>query len=677
MDISDLDIGTYRDAWSTVPPGALTGIPGCSRKIPDNARALIPTLLSDRSRYEIWKANGSSPYEVALRRDRLRDDVPDLVQYQWNALDFALHRRDAALWHVVGSGKTRTLLSWALLTGTKVLYCTRASARRSVAAEIEKWTTVKYQICTGQDPYLQPQLVPHKRQPNRMVSKILPVEVPLDRDALIYVCGYEILPYWAETFLSFMQGKAWSVVFDEVQHVKSYKRAAKKNSETGKTTFNRAASARVVSLAAVRRIAATGTPIRDRPRDLWAELDLIEPASWGSNWEFVHRYADARETNWGGLDTTGSSNESELRLRLDRVVHRVGYAEVQRGIPPKIRTVIRIPIEDQLTIEAAIKIVGGEQSLRGLPRSIALAAVQKRPAIVDLIESYFDDTGGPVKVTVFTFLRSDCDALTTELRKRLAGQIQTRGLKIYSGHGGQPVEERDRLRLAYMQSDCPCILVGTGDAWGEAVALNDTDKALFASLPYTPGQLEQWEGRFHRKGQKKHVEILYTIGVGTVDEYIANILLSKVPAVSAQVDLGGTLGTEQSLSEAIGMNDESMKSNLMSMILADHNGYDAGGTVTKDRQERSASIPSGDVRSVAWKATTTRSVSTSRKRIRSLAKTAASASTSENLIPDLAMEGAEAQRESDTLVVHGEMSAGTIQQTIRTNPLVSLPKEKP
>jgi hypothetical protein len=111
------------------------------------------------------------------------------------------------------------------------------------------------------------------------------------------------------------------------------------------------------------------------------------------------------------------------------------------------------------------------------------------------------------------------------------------------------------------------VLVGTGGAFGEAVSLNDSDVAVLASLPFTGGELIQWRGRFHRKGQKKHVQIIYTVAVDTVDEHIADILLSKLPAMAEQVALGGEAEATGVLERAIGLNDESTKEALMLKIM--------------------------------------------------------------------------------------------------------------
>jgi SNF2 family DNA or RNA helicase len=79
----------------------------------------------------------------------------------------------------------------------------------------------------------------------------------------------------------------------------------------------------------------------------------------------------------------------------------------------------------------------------------------------------------------------------------------------------------------------PCLLVGTGDAFGESINLQDTDAALFVMLPWTPGQVRQWEGRFVRHGMKRPVVIYYVVAEETVDEQVADKLISKLPAVEA------------------------------------------------------------------------------------------------------------------------------------------------
>lgn len=543
--------------WSTlqVPPSLLMklqGVPGVNGKLPFNVSGLVPC------------AGAFSLHGQELRWSRLKNkrEAPALAPYQEAGLKFALGRRDAALWHVVGAGKTRVFLSWGLLTGERLIYVTRASARRTAEAEVEKWTKVKAQVLVGIDPHVREGLIPSEKRPGKFKKGLVHVEEPLDPDALVYIVGYEVLPYWCEVLANAARGNGWSVVFDEIHHVKS---RVRKSGGAGKV-FNRAGAAKAISLACARRLGGTGTPIRDRPRDLWAELDLIEPSAWGDNWTFVHRYCDARQSSFGGLDTSGKSNESELRVRLDAVVHRVGYEEVQRDLPPLVESVVRIPVSEQSDPEEARSRL--PDSLQGkLPRSIAFASALKLNAVIDLVESQFDgeSRATPRKVAVLTFLRRDCEDIAAELSKRFAKAGAK--VQVLAAHGGTPPEKRDHLRQQYMESLTEVVLIGTGDAWGEAVNLNDTDVAVMASLPFTPGQITQWRGRFHRKGQKKNVQIIYPIAVDTVDEHVANVLLRKLPAVAQQVDLGGESEAASVLERAIGLNDEEAREILMKKIM--------------------------------------------------------------------------------------------------------------
>ena len=107
--------------------------------------------------------------------------------------------------------------------------------------------------------------------------------------------------------------------------------------------------------------------------------------------------------------------------------------------------------------------------------------------------------------------------------KKSKGKIQ-----VWAAHGGNDATERQDIVDKYMQSTEACALVGTGNSFGESLNMQDTDAAFFVMLPYTPGELRQWEGRFCRLGQKRTVTIYYVIAEATVDEHVADILISSI-----------------------------------------------------------------------------------------------------------------------------------------------------
>jgi hypothetical protein len=239
---------------------------------------------------------------------------------------------------------------------------------------------------------------------------------------------------------------------------------------------------------------------------------------------------DRKPGTYGGYDTTGTSNLEELTGRLAKVTHHIAYTTTHRQLPPKRRQSVYVGAEDQIPPSAGFANELKKAQLRGatavLEVKLAEAASRKRKAVLGIIEDHVYAGG---KVVMFTGRRKDVDVLGELIRKSDAVKAKSAG--VWAAHGENSSEERSNIVLEYMAHPGPCVLVGTGDSFGESLNMQDTDAALFVMLPYTPGQIRQWEGRFCRLGQKRPVTIYYVIAEGSVDEHVADILIRKLPAV--------------------------------------------------------------------------------------------------------------------------------------------------
>lgn len=443
----------------------------------------------------------------------LREWVPGfMAPYQTDAVQ-ELGGKSGHLWHAAGSGKTLTSIVWSLCYPGNTLVTTRAAVRRQFGREIERFTKHRALV------------IEEKKDCDPKVLE--------ETEALFLVLGWEMLPDCVETILKHFKPVNW--IADEMHKCKSHRRWGATPTETGKLAFspldNIAHAAMKVSRATKRRVAATATPIKDRVRDLWAQLDLIHPDAWGPFYRedkasFAGRYCSAHRGFYGGIETAGSSNLDELWDRVSLVTHHVPHSVTHRHLPPRRRLVTYVPAADQVratgfqkTMKQAAK--AGRGAL--LEAKLMEAAARKRKAVIEIVE---EAVANKQKVIVFTGRREDCD----DLGKMVSDRFGTEAT-VFTGHGGTPAPVRDGIQQAYMASTGPAILVGTGDAWGEGVNLQDTDLLLIAMLPYTPGQVIQWEGRVARHGQKRPVMIQYLVAENTVDEHVAGILLEKLPAV--------------------------------------------------------------------------------------------------------------------------------------------------
>ena len=472
-----------------------------------------------------------------------------LMAYQKEALCVGAGRRGVHFWHPTGAGKTCSAILWSLLVPGPVIVITRAAARFQYAREWEKYTKCR--------PFIIRPASTMKKKSETLEQYLLS-----DEKRHVVVAAWESLQLYIDKLVDMRPS---AVIWDEAHLGKSSKRwesvplpelpedpkealklaldqdaeARARNGFISDNDGNRvmilpldntATAAARLARAAWRRCATTATPVKDRVRDLWAQLDIVEPDAWGSATCWLDRYADRKPGTYGGYDTTGTSNLEELTGRLAKVTHHIAYTTTHRQLPPKRRQSVYVGAEDQIPPSAGFANELKKAQLRGatavLEVKLAEAASRKRKAVLGIIEDHVYAGG---KVVMFTGRRKDVDVLGELIRKSDAVKAKSAG--VWAAHGENSSEERSNIVLEYMAHPGPCVLVGTGDSFGESLNMQDTDAALFVMLPYTPGQIRQWEGRFCRLGQKRPVTIYYVIAEGSVDEHVADILIRKLPAV--------------------------------------------------------------------------------------------------------------------------------------------------
>ena len=548
---------TQRDQMVAVPGVRAYG---AELLIPHHALTLAmekATALQLHFREAAWNPGAAPPGAAPREWDLVEDDLRRggeartfvldgfLTEYQRAALCFASGKTGVHFWHPTGAGKTLTGILWSLLVPGNVIIVTRAASRLQYGREVERYTHLR--------PYvIRPASTLKKGSQTLADYMALP-------GRRVVIVGWEALTH----NLDALQQYAWSsAIYDESHRGKSPKRwervplaelegeaedrAAQFQEQTATAkarggfvsedddgsrfmmlpVLNTAAAAAQVARLAERRALTTATPVKDRVRDLWGQLDLAEPDSWGSATTWMDRYCDRKPGIYGGYDTTGMSNMKELTDRLQAIVHRIDYRDTHRSLPPKRRQSVYVAPEDQGRPTAGFPAELREAAKRGpsaiLECKLAQAASKKRKAVIQLVG---DHVGSKQKVVIFTGRKRDVDTLGAELRKKL------KGTQVWAAHGGSTPTQRQQVVDDYMEHPGPCVLVGTGDAFGEAINLHDTDAALFVMLPWTPGQVRQWEGRFCRLGQKRPVVIYYVVAEHTVDEHVADKLISKLPGV--------------------------------------------------------------------------------------------------------------------------------------------------
>lgn len=267
----------------------------------------------------------------------------------------------------------------------------------------------------------------------------------------------------------------------------------------------------------------TATPIRDRRRDLWAQLRIVLPfdKSVGrSSWNWLHYYCGAKRDHWGGLDTTGESNTEELAAFLLQHFVLATRAEVAHELPAVQRDVRLVTLDRE---NRAVKHGGG------IEEAIARSAASKEPMAAELACDYLVGRGKVVVVTSRRALAHSMLAAIQRASKALPPAVK-RTLWLHTVTGETPIPERQREVNEFNAREDTACLVATMDSIQTSIDIHQTDALVFAALPYTPYGVDQMEGRTGRLGGRP-VTIHYLIAENSIDERVRELLLDKLDAV--------------------------------------------------------------------------------------------------------------------------------------------------
>lgn len=417
----------------------------------------------------------------------------------------------------MGLGKTAQALAWLALHPKErpaVVVCP-ASLKFNWLEEINKWMKKPgmVQVLSGRKP-----------QKNKAIY------------GDIIIINYDILPNkyikkgkrmieqpftgWVDYLL---ERKPKVVVLDESHYIK--------NSKAMRTK-----AACKLAKHCSNLICLTGTPILNRPVEIFNTLNAIDASLFPSFWRFAQRYCGAKHNGWG-WNFNGASRTKELNQLLSHIMIRRTKKEVLSELPDKQRTTIPLELAnkkeyqqiknnflawliDKKGTQAAKKASKVEQ-LTKVEYLKQAAARGKLKAAIKWIENVIENE----KLVVFATHKEIIDQLTNHFDKE--------AVKI----DGSTTQAKRKEAVDRFQKDSKVkLFIGNIKAAGVGITLTAASKVAFLELPWTPGELIQAEDRCHRIGQKNAVNIYYLVGLDTIDSYIANLLKEKAEVIEKVVD---------------------------------------------------------------------------------------------------------------------------------------------
>ena len=364
------------------------------------------------------------------------------------------------------------------------------------------------------------------RREIRMVDPAAAVEVIGARDGACdsprwVVVNYDLLKAHAER----LRAVPWAgVILDEAHFIKN-------NSQRTSLCFKLLGvqdSARATVAGPEQVYLLTGTPMTNRPRDLYNLLRSVGHPAARSFIGFARRYCDAYRNDYGWV-TDGASNLEELNLLMKEVMLRRTKDEVL-DLPPKIRSWVPVELDAKSVIKAQALFVNwlassdpekpNDKEFLGRLQKVRVALHKAKQAAVE--ERIRDVLETGQKVVVFTSF--------TEGLKRHAAKL---GAAAVTVSGDDTVEKRtaavDRFQTDPSVRLAACNIV----AGGVGITLTAATHVIFQDLDWVPANHAQAEDRAYRLGQTRAVTVEYFIVDGTLDGFMAELLETKIRLIQA------------------------------------------------------------------------------------------------------------------------------------------------
>jgi len=371
----------------------------------------------------------------------------------------------------------------------------------------------------------------------------------------VVIANYDILARHADR----LRSEDWDIaILDEAHYIKNPK------SQRAKAILgDPKAKTPTFPIRARKRVVLTGTPIPNRPIEIFPIVSWLFPTEFRSFWGFAKRYANAHNNGFG-WDLTGSSNLSELqeKLRVLGMVRRL-KGDVLTELPPKTRQII------ELSSEAAGRAVKREtedwerreQVIAQLRDAVELSKASDDPedyakaaeALQEATQAAFTEMAGLRHETALAKVPALIEHLIDSLEdgrkivffchhKDVAAQVRDgvakAGYGVVCGTGDMDVTARQASVERFQADPDVRLFVATIMAMGVGHTLTASAHVVFGELDWTPGNVTQAEDRCHRIGQTGNVLIQHVVLEGSIDARMVEILVEKQQVIERALDRG-------------------------------------------------------------------------------------------------------------------------------------------
>jgi SWI/SNF-related matrix-associated actin-dependent regulator 1 of chromatin subfamily A len=433
--------------------------------------------------------------------------VPGSLPHQLTGTQFLREHKQAALFDEQGLGKSKQLIDAIVAEvaagsiGGALIVCPNG-LKSNWEAEIARFSSLPCAVFGS------------GRKARRVAFQSL--------RAAFYIINYEAVAAELPSLRALLRFKPMALVLDESHRIKT------PDSKVARAVHH-------LRGEAARRYLLTGTPVANKPEDLWSQIFFLDDGhSLGRTFEeFREQFLNVD----GGYQKLDVLRERIATLSL----RRTKAAAVE--LPNKIhqRVIIDLAPEQQRLyaqlrdeLELWVRSLSGGEVLKHaeaiFTRMIRLAQLASNPALVD---TGYTET--PAKFAALDKLMASYTQAAhqkvifwTSFVPNIAALAQRYArLKPSILHGEMSILARDRAVTAFRTDPEVRLMIANPAAAREGLTLTEANVAIYLDRTFNLVDYLQSQDRIHRISQTRDCEIVLLIARDTIDEFIDFTLEQK------------------------------------------------------------------------------------------------------------------------------------------------------
>jgi SWI/SNF-related matrix-associated actin-dependent regulator of chromatin subfamily A-like protein 1 len=344
-----------------------------------------------------------------------------------------------------------------------------------------------------------------------------------DRDAAVHVINFDIFFKYREE----LEALGFDLLIIDEAHYLKNKDAARTQAIYG--GYHRKSRKRLPPFPTRYAVLLTGTPVLNRPAELFPSLNYLAPDRFKDWFSYANRYGAWTPGNLEGRPWR-PQNLDELHERTKDLVIRRRKAEVLPDLPPKLVSDLYVTLtaEQRRDYRHALGVVAEEWRAKK-PSLVELQVLQAllNNVKLDKVREIIDELQNEDDVRPVLVFCTRLDPLRT-----LRAEYGERAVYI----DGSMTPEARQVEVDRFQQGKASIALLSVRAAGVGLNLTTADTVVFIDQDFVPATHQQAEDRAHRIGQVNPVQVYYLLAEDTVDEDLRALLAEKLYVTSQITD---------------------------------------------------------------------------------------------------------------------------------------------